>query len=58
MYIDDCNVFGKNTDEFIDRLRKVFRRFRTHNLFLKAKKCYFGFAELDFVGKVLSENGP
>ena len=57
MYIDDCNVFGKTTDEFIDRLQKVFERFRTHNLFLKAKKCYFGFAELDFVGKVLSEDG-
>ena len=57
MYIDDCNVFGRTTDEFIDRLREVFKRFRTHNLFLKAKKCYFGFAELDFVGKVLSEDG-
>jgi transposase InsO family protein len=57
MYIDDCNVFGKNTNEFISRLRGVFLRFRTHKLFLKAKKCYFGYAEIDFVGKVLSENG-
>ena len=57
MYIDDCNVFGRTTDEFIDRLREVFKRFRTHNLFLKAKLRYFGFAELDFVGKVLSEDG-
>ena len=57
MYIDDCNVFGKNTIEFISRLRGVFLRFRTHKLYLKAKKCYFGYAEIDFVGKVLSENG-
>ena len=28
-----------------------------HKLFLKAKKCYFGYAEIDFVGKVLSEKG-
>ena len=57
MYIDDCNVFGKDTTEFINRLRGVFLRFRTHKLFLKAKKCYFGYAEIDFVGKVLSEEG-
>ena len=57
MYIDDCNVFGKYTIEFIYRLRGVFLRFRTHKLYLKAKKCYFGYAEIDFVGKVLSEKG-
>ena len=57
MYIDDYNVFGKNTTEFIDRLRGVFLRFRTHKPFLKAKICYFGHAEIDFVGKVLSEKG-
>jgi hypothetical protein len=55
MYIDDdCNVFGKDTTEFIDRLTQVFLRFRKHNLFLKAK---IGYAELDFVGKVISEEG-
>ena len=57
MYIDDCNVFSKDTTEFINRLRSVFLRFRTHKLFLKANKCYFGYAEIDFVGKVLSEKG-
>ena len=40
-----------------NRLRGVFLRFRIHELFLKAKKCYFGYAEIDFVGKVLSEKG-
>lgn len=29
----------------------------THQLFLKAKKYHFGYAETDFVGKVLSEKG-
>ena len=50
-------LFGKDSNEFIDRLNQVFLRFRKHNLFLKAKKCYFGYAELDLVGKVLSEKG-
>ena len=57
MYIDDCNVFRKDTDQFISRLTEVFLRFRRYRLFLKAKKCYFGHAEIDFVGKVISEHG-
>ena len=51
MYIDDCIVFGKNTIEFISRLRGVFLRFRTHKLYLKAKNVISGML------KVLSENG-
>ena len=57
MYIDDCSVFGDNSIEFVSRLRSVFERFRNHNLYLKANKCFFGFKELEFVGKVLSEEG-
>jgi Reverse transcriptase (RNA-dependent DNA polymerase) len=57
MYIDDCNIFATTDDEFVTRLRLVFQRFRKHKLFLKAIKCYFGFAELEFVGKVLTEKG-
>ena len=57
MYIDDCSVFGDTNIEFVSRLRLFFERFRKHNLDLKANKCYFGFKELEFVGKVLSEEG-
>ena len=55
MYIDDCSVFGDTNIEFVLRLRLVFERFREHNLYLKANKCYLGFKELEIVGKVLSE---
>ena len=57
MYIDDCNVFANTEAEFLERLRAIFMRFKQHNMFLKASKCSFGFAEIDFVGKVLSEEG-
>ena len=56
MYIDDCSVFGDNNIEFVSRLRSVFEQFRKSN-HLKANKCFFGFKELEFVGKVLSEVG-
>ena len=55
MYIDDCNVFGDNNIEFVSRLKYVFQRFRKHNLYFKANKCSFGYSELEFVGKVITE---
>ena len=42
MYLDDCIVFARGHDEFLERLERVFRRFRCFGLLLKAKKCRFG----------------
>ena len=57
MYIDDCTVFGDTNIEFVSRLKLIFERFRKHNLCIKAPKCFYGYYELDFVGKVVSEKG-
>ena len=57
MYIDDCTVFGYTNIEFVSRLKLIFERFRKHNLYIKASKCLFGYSELEFVGKVMSEKG-
>ena len=57
MYIDNCIVFADTNNEFVSRLDSVLGCFRKHNLFLKATKCSFGFKELEFVGKVVSEAG-
>ena len=57
MYIDDCTVFGDTNIEFVSRLKLIFERFRKHNLYIKASKCFFGYSELEFVEKVVSEKG-
>jgi hypothetical protein len=57
MYIDDCNVFAKDTDELVSRLRQIFERFRKRNLFVKPNECFLGYTEIDYVGKVLSAEG-
>ena len=57
IYIDDCTVFGDTNIEFVSRLKLIFERFRKHHLHVKASKCFFGFSELEFVGKVVSEKG-
>ena len=53
MYINDCTVSGDTNIEFV----LIFERFRKHNLYLKASKCFFGYSELEFVGRVVSEKG-
>ena len=40
MYIDDCTVFGDTNIEFVSRLELIFERFRKHNFYLKAFKCF------------------
>ena len=51
MYLDDCIVFAPGQDEFLERLERVFRRFRCFGLLLKAKKCRFGMSQIDYVGR-------
>jgi RNase H-like domain found in reverse transcriptase len=49
--------FAKDIGELVVRLRLIFERFRKHNIFVKANKCFLGYAEFDYVGKVLSSEG-
>ena len=55
MYLDDCIVFGKGPDEFLQRPVGYLHLFPRENLFLKAKKCKFGVIRLEFVGRVISK---
>ena len=57
MYLDDCIVFVRGHDEFLERLERVFRCFRYFGLFLKAKKCRFGRKQIDYVGRQISSQG-
>jgi hypothetical protein len=50
-------VYVSDTENFVDRLRQVFMRFRQHHLFLKASKYHFGYTGIGYVGKVISEDG-
>ncbi len=57
LYLDDVLVYATNDEEFLERLRIVFERFRQFNITLNPKKCYFGLAEVEFVGHVLKSDG-
>jgi hypothetical protein len=57
MYLDDCIAYGSVTDEFCERLEKLFIRFDEEHIFLKAIKCKFGMSEVEYVGKIVSKDG-
>jgi hypothetical protein len=57
LYLDDVVVYATSDEEFLARLRVVFERFRQFNITLNPKKCYFGLAEVEFVGHVLKSDG-
>ena len=57
IYIDDVSIFGNSPDDFVTRLREFFSRIRLHKMILKSSKCYLGYADLQFVGKIISQEG-
>jgi Reverse transcriptase (RNA-dependent DNA polymerase) len=57
VYLDDVIVFADNTNDFIDRLRKLFTRFRLKNICLKVSKCKFGLSKIEYVGRTTSKEG-
>ena len=57
IYIDDVNIIGNSSEDFVARQREFFSRIRLHKMILKPSKCYLGYADLQFVGKVTPQEG-
>ena len=57
VYISDVCVYANNEEEFLQRLEEVFARFLKHNITLKPSKCRFGMREVEFLGRLINENG-
>ena len=55
VYLDDIIVHGKTADKFLDRLRKIFERPRSHNITLNPSKCKLGMTQTEYVGHVIDE---
>lgn len=57
VYLDDVIVFGRIFEEELQRLEKVFHRFRKANLKLNRKKCVLFQQKVPFHGHVVSSEG-
>ncbi|GBC51896.2 uncharacterized protein LOC105206816 [Rhizophagus irregularis DAOM 181602=DAOM 197198] len=57
VYFDDDIIYSKTFKDHIQHLEEVLNRIRKANLRLKAEKCHFAAAELQFLGHVVGKEG-
>jgi hypothetical protein len=57
IYLDDVICVGKNFEEALENLGKIFDRLIQAGVKLKPKKCFLFQKETDFLGYRVSENG-
>ncbi|MBW0494565.1 hypothetical protein O181_034280 [Austropuccinia psidii MF-1] len=58
VYLDDIMVFSKFEEEHVTHVSTVLYRLRANNLFAKASKCLFHVSSVEYLGYVLSSEGP
>lgn len=56
-YLDDVISLGQDFQSGIENLREIFQRFRTHNLKMKPKKCVLFQEEVEYLGRLVSQEG-
>ena len=57
IYLDDLIIVSKSFDEHMDRLCKVFTKFREAGMKLSAKKCHLFQNKVRYVGFIVSADG-
>ena len=57
LYLDDCMVHASSIDEYLDRLRTVFLRFRNSGITLNPSKCKLGLSQVEYVGHTIDSEG-
>lgn len=55
-FLDDILVLGKTFEEHIKNLAEALERFRQYGMKLKPRKCVFFQKEVEFLGRMVSEN--
>src|SRR5271154_7105841 len=56
-YLDDILIYSPNPQEHTQHVRKVLRKLKAANLFLKPEKCEFSQKRVKYLGSILSEKG-
>ena len=57
VFVDDIMIYSQSEVEHEDHLRIVLQLLRDHQLYAKFSKCEFWFAEVGFLGHVVSASG-
>ena len=56
-YVDDLVVKAKNPVEYLMHLRRIFERYREHNLSMNPSKCVFGVSSGKSLGFLVHHKG-
>ena len=56
-YLDDCIIFSRTIEDYLERLREVFQRFKDTNLKINPIKCEFFRQKVPFFGHIVSREG-
>ena len=57
IYIDDVIIYAQTEDDFLNRMRQVFDRFRKHKLTFNPEKVRLGLQRVEYVGHVIDDTG-
>lgn len=57
VFFDDILVYSPDLLSHQDHLRLTLAKMEEHQLYAKFSKCKFGFAEVDYLGHVISASG-
>ncbi len=57
IYIDDVIIFGRTEEEFAERVRLIFDRFRARGVIIKPSKCVLGASSIEYLGFRIDEHG-
>ena len=55
-FLDDVLIMGKSFDDHLENLDAALKRFRKFGLKLKPKKCIFFQKEVEFLGRLISND--
>lgn len=57
VYLDDVIIFGRNFNEIIKNLKKIFPRLHSVNLKVNPKKCILFAKKVKYLGHLVSSEG-
>jgi hypothetical protein len=57
VFLDDILIYNKSLADHVTHLEQVLSALRTHQLYLKASKCSFAQASLEYLGHIISTQG-
>jgi hypothetical protein len=56
IYMDDILIHARTKEDLEKKTKRVLKRLKKHDLYLKPEKCKFERTEVEFLGTIISEN--